>query len=334
MRQVKDLKDKNGDKFYPKAHAKATFLSDGKDAEQAIADAIEKGRQLALRALFVAAGAEYNDTASHIVKDTPWKAYVDSVDYKAQWDLDVVAGSVQTLTYGGKSYEYVDDNGTWKIIARVGDKLIWDDTKVIHRKGYYHLNGLGDITEEQMTYTYANSHVIYNINLPRLKENDKKIRTFIPTFNSHSVSTLGKTSYSTFAGCSNLEVLMWSIVEFTSLSNIVVERLDVSGSYLFNGCSKLRYVHPMKCTTSGNIPNMFGGCISLIEAKIYEVKGNISFSDSSMINKDSILCLIQNAVPTTAIAITLHPDAYARLADDADIVAALAAQPLVTLVSA
>ena len=90
----------------------------------------------------------------------------------------------------------------------------------------------------------------------------------------------------------------------------------------------------MKCTTSSNILNMFGGCTSLIEAKIYEVKGNISFSDSMMINKDSILCLIQNAAPTSAITITLHPDAYSRLADDTEIVAALEAQPLISLVSA
>ena len=44
--------------------------------------------------------------------------------------------------------------------------------------------------------------------------------------------------------------------------------------------------------------------------------------------------MIEKAAPTTAIAITLHPDAYARLADDAEIVAALEAQPLISLVSA
>ena len=29
MRKVKDLKDNNGEKFYPKSHAKAVYLSDG-----------------------------------------------------------------------------------------------------------------------------------------------------------------------------------------------------------------------------------------------------------------------------------------------------------------
>ena len=260
--------------------ATTAMLQDGAVTAQKLSADVREKVNNPLRPLFIAAGAEYNDTGADKTKSAP-----------------------------------------------LGET-------VTHKAGHYYLNGLGDITEEQMNLIYANSYVIYNINLPRLKENDKKIRTIIPVYNSHGVSTLGKASYSTFAGCPNLEILVWSSDKYSSLSNIVVERLDVAGSHMFNGCSKLRYVHPMKCTTSGNIPNMFGGCTSLIETKIYEVKGNISFSDSMMINKDSILCLIQNAVPTTAITITLHPDAYARLADDADIVAALEKQPLVSLVSA
>ena len=90
----------------------------------------------------------------------------------------------------------------------------------------------------------------------------------------------------------------------------------------------------MKCITTGNIDNMFGECISLVEAKIYELKGNVSFLDSPAIDKSCILYIIQNSAPTTAITITLHPDVYARLADDAEIVAALEAQPLISLVSA
>ena len=62
--------------------ANATAINDEvARATQAELDAIEKGRQLALRALFVAAGAEYNDTDNHIVKYTPWKDYVDSNEY-------------------------------------------------------------------------------------------------------------------------------------------------------------------------------------------------------------------------------------------------------------
>jgi hypothetical protein len=64
------------------------------------------------------------------------------------------------------------------------------------------------------------------------------------------------------------------------------------------------------------------------------LKSNITISKSANVTKGSILYLVENAAPSSAITITLHPEAYARLADDADIVAALEAQPLVSLVSA
>ena len=35
-REVKDLKDNNGNKFYPKSHAKAVYLSDGRTVEEVI----------------------------------------------------------------------------------------------------------------------------------------------------------------------------------------------------------------------------------------------------------------------------------------------------------
>ena len=57
-------------------------------------------------------------------------------------------------------------------------------------------------------------------------------------------------------------------------------------------------------------------------------------SDCKNISKNSVLYMLNNAVPASAITITLHPDAYTRLADDAEIIAALEAQPLVSLVSA
>ena len=44
--------------------------------------------------------------------------------------------------------------------------------------------------------------------------------------------------------------------------------------------------------------------------------------------------MIQKAAPTSAITITVHADVYAWASTDAEVQAALAAQPLVTLISA
>ena len=80
--------------------------------------------------------------------------------------------------------------------------------------------------------------------------------------------------------------------------------------------------------------NVFKGDSSLLLCKFEKLKTNLYWGDSPLIYKESVLYTIQNALPTTAISVTLHSEAYARLADDTEIVAALEAQPLISLVSA
>ena len=232
----------------------------------------------ALRALFVAAGAEYNDSGSAIEKDTPW------------------------------------------------------GEKILHLPGCYHFNHIGDLTDEDMAYIIANQSIVYHLNIPRLRQKDNKLRTFIPLFNNQGVGSLASIAHSTFSLCYNLEV-----VKFTArveLENIDPERYRTGGSYMFFNCNKLKYIQPLQLTATTTILGMFEGCKSLIEVEIYNLAGSISFLDSNLINKKTILCAIQNAAPTSAITITLHPNTYARLVDDVDIIAALRAKPLVTLVSA
>ena len=299
-----------------------TDKTDAKEVADYITNGIEGNKELAanapnlaLRALFIAAGAEYNDTDNHIVKDTPWKDYVDSTDYKAQWDLDVITGSVQTLTYGGKTYEYVDDNDTWKIIARVGDKLIWDDTKVIHRKGYYYLNGLGDITEEQMLRIYDAGRI------DSLNADTKYVeRPIITTL--RSFTTGGESSgISFYYGCTSstaLKVLMLRPREYVWFSKL-------TGA--LSMCVNLRYIYPILrlsyISSNNNVIDSFYRCNNLVCCHFSALKVNMNMKDSPLLSKKSILYTIQNANPTSAIAITLHHDAYARLAADEDIINAL-----------
>ena len=70
----------------------------------------------------------------------------------------------------------------------------------------------------------------------------------------------------------------------------------------------------------------FNNCKSLSCVIINSIKGNVSFDSSKAISKACILYIIQNAAPTTAIALTLHHDAYVRLTSDEDIINALDAK--------
>lgn len=74
---------------------------------------------------------------------------------------------------------------------------------------------------------------------------------------------------------------------------------------------------------------------SMLETvNILNLKNNLSFADSPKISKETVLYAITNAVPTSQIVITLSGKVYGLMIRDPEIIAALAAQPLITLASA
>jgi hypothetical protein len=67
---------------------------------------------------------------------------------------------------------------------------------------------------------------------------------------------------------------------------------------------------------------------------ISNIKASISLSSSPLISKKSVALAIKQSSATSAMTITLHHDAYIRLADDSDVLSELAKKTLVTLVDA
>ena len=133
-------------------------------------------------------------------------------------------------------------------------------------------------------------------------------------------------------------------IEILSLNNsgkdgIMFTPYDgTSLSHAFILCKQLKAIIgilDVRIISIGDVKNIGFGCDSLIYAKIFGIKGDfILFNTSKNISKESILYTIKNAMPASAMTITLESDAYARISNDADIVAALTEQPLVNLVAA
>ena len=252
----------------------SAFEAEKQRAVQAETLAVEKGKELALRALFIAAGAEYNDSGADITRTAPWG---------------------ETVT---------------------------------HKAGFYYLNGLGDITEEQMM-------VIYNAGMLRMYSTDQyvryKVRTNIPMVHASGMGLQTPNMSGVAYNNENIECFVFS-------TGNVKHGWSVQNLYkAFSSCTNLKYLPcPLNVSSISSAINIeaFTSCVNLCEVYIYNLKVNLKLSESSNIYKRCIVDIIQKAVPTSAITITLHPDAYARLADDAEIVAALEAQPLVSLVSA
>lgn len=103
----------------------------------------------------------------------------------------------------------------------------------------------------------------------------------------------------------------------------------------FYGCRKLKSIStPLNMQYCKTASSAFVSCFELKDVIINNLKISLELADSSRLSKSSLLNLIQKSAPATAITIKVHADVYAWASTDAEIQAALSAQPLVTLISA
>ena len=203
--------------------------------------------------------------------------------------------------------------------------------------GNYELNGITDLTESDMIYIYEYKNYHFSLNTARYFQENKNVRTIFPM---NTVNTVydqlfknNKLSLTSVLMNSNLEVIKFSKSQTLEHTKGIPTESGSMAS-MFTNAKKLKTVYPIDVSAVTSIGASFDGTIALIDVRLCGLKCSAIFKDSTNISKESVLYMMQYALPTSAIAITLHPDAYARLADDTDIVAALEAQPLVSLVSA
>lgn len=206
--------------------------------------------------------------------------------------------------------------------------------------GFYELNGLTDITEEQMTAIYEDFNFNNDIfNRPLRVKNKKLIRTNIPAGNYNASASadvyLMKQKWYYFA--SSFENLEAVVVTDDEARELLVADDYIGCNYIFYNCPKLRNVKGILNLTNlskGPI-NLIGGNCKLLESIF--IKGlhvNWKITDCPLLNKESILYAIRNSTATSPITITLHADAYSMAMADEDIQAALAEKTNVSLASA
>lgn len=196
--------------------------------------------------------------------------------------------------------------------------------------GYYELNGLTDITEEEM-------RVIWQEDLSGWYQ---KGRTNL----TRNISVKGNTGgYNGGIDIACICINNKNLQVFNLGADCFARYMDSA----FRECSNLETIDTrfrvVPYNTSLGI-NTFMGCIKLKDVRFnnhyLRMKATLNLYDSPLISKESVLSAItttDNASATSAgfLTITLHADAYARLNDDADIIAALEAKNgVVTLVSA
>ena len=238
--------------------------------------------------------------------------------------------------YGDGTYTIVVKNDFTKVLvpwrkdSSLRDLYISAGAKYNEQTGCYELNGLTDITEEEM-------RIIWQEDLSGWY---RKGRTNL----TRNISAKGNTGG--YNGGIDIACIC------IGNKNLQVFNLgaDCFARYMesaFRECSNLETIDTrfrvVPYDTSLGI-NTFRGCIKLKDVRFnnhyLRMKATLNLYDSPLISKESVLSAItttDNASATSAgfLTITLHADAYARLKDDADIIAALEAKNgVVTLASA
>lgn len=190
--------------------------------------------------------------------------------------------------------------------------------------------GLTDLTNADMQVCYAERHSVSSVTngmSSRLKG-----RT-----NFTNAAWAGQVDlFNTFFQNPNLEVAFIKGDDYTQPT----PRNCIS---LFYNCPKMhtvgfrneatyQYIDLQYVTSSPS--GFFSRCYELREVRLHNLKVSLNLADCSKLSKASILYLVQNASPTSAITITLHSTAYAMAMADTDIKTALNNKTLVKLASA
>ena len=232
------------------------------------------------------------------------------------------SGDPMHYTYVAVGAEY-NDTGADIVKTAPWAALADDDADktVVHKAGYWYLNGLGDITNQQMRiiYSYINcfatsydmSEAFYNA----------KIRTNINLYSMKGA--YGRVNLVSSFNGSSIEV-----ANFNSYINVKDIR------YAFAD-SKIKYIIGDLLTGDGvQSSRTFNNCRQLKVIKIKKLSNSLSFEHSPLLSLKSVLYIINNEKATSPITITLHTDVYNRCMANADILAALQAHTNISLASA
>lgn len=261
--------------------------------------------------------------------------------------VEMVSRRVNTITSASTTTQYPSAKAVWDYVESKGGggslRPLFIAAGAVYNEetGYYELNGLTDITEEQMVDIYDAYGKGYSSIDQSFAFSDKPIRTNIPIFTKNAIGRFGNASLPSShsiacmcLGCTNLEVFSFNVE--TTVQNLKYRNISFSTN-AFAQCKKLREIIGiinMYSLSGANGTTMFEGCNSLVDVKLARIRFNVTISQSPLLSSASILYMVQNSEATSPAVITLHADAYARAQADADIQTALATKTNITLASA
>ena len=270
-----------------------------------------------------------NDNTRHIKAGErgKWNAKQDALTLTIKDNGNIVIANIQgqskefmPATPSGDPMHYAYEaagavwNGTGQDITRVG--RMTGDT-IIHKAGYWYLNELGDISNEEMR-----AILIQGRNSDCLRVETASIASYQPLrTNLFPIVKTGKLNWS------KIEVMV--ILGDPEVMDYIATEAYSTIYAKDQWCRKI-----LTIIDSKNFALLKDYNPKNLEFLKLKNMAKSQYINSPYFREDCILYMIQNEAATSAITITLHADAYARAMANADIVAALQAHPNVSLASA
>lgn len=210
--------------------------------------------------------------------------------------------------YSIQSYDIQDINTV--LNTQQGNRALYvaAGAKYNEETGFYELNGLTDITEEQMKLIYVESNPSKRMTDLCAIFNTSQIRTNFPFRVTGGYKQVD--CHATFVNCDKLEVAALGI----SMGTVFyANRVH----YMFQNCKKLHTVIGiLRMDYSSEYTNMFSNCLALENVSLRGVKSDLSLVSSPLISLASLKFLITSNSNTSPITITVHADVFAKINDE------------------
>ena len=169
--------------------------------------------------------------------------------------------------------------------------------------GYWEFIGVNDMTNEDMReeILLGNNRIYSAANLINLASIERVIFGRVNLLLDAEWSALSADNLAPFN--ERLEVIQFS----TRKNDVVFIQSFAWGCY---GCKRLRSFFNIMDVSKANIGSAFGACVALETIMLRGLNKDVSFADSPLLSKESLLYMIRNSVQGAEFTITLHPAVY------------------------
>lgn len=171
--------------------------------------------------------------------------------------------------------------------------------------GYWEFIGVNDMTNEDMReeILLGNNRIYSAANLINLASIERVIFGRVNLLLDAEWNALSADNLAPFN--ERLEV-----IQFSTRKNDAV--FIQSFAWACYGCKRLRSFFNIMDVSKADLSSAFGGCVALETIMLRGLNKNVSFADSPLLSKESLLYMIRNSVQGAEFTITLHPDVYQK----------------------